>query len=55
MLAKQLERRGYRTTTLHGSKNQEQREIGLAQLKEGMVVEWHPHVHLTRPQEPRIS
>ena len=35
MLAKSLERLGYRAVTLHGDKKQEQREIALASLKDG--------------------
>jgi len=35
VLAKSLERLGYRAVTLHGDKKQEQREIALASLKDG--------------------
>ncbi|KAI9205633.1 P-loop containing nucleoside triphosphate hydrolase protein [Polychytrium aggregatum] len=35
VLSKALERLGYRTTTLHGGKSQEQREASLAALKNG--------------------
>jgi len=35
VLSKGLEKHGYKTTTLHGGKSQEQREISLSQLKNG--------------------
>lgn len=35
VLAKSLEKMGYRATTLHGGRNQEQREFALASLKKG--------------------
>jgi ATP-dependent RNA helicase DDX23/PRP28 len=35
MLARDLERNGWRTTTLHGSKSQEMREVSLSQLRNG--------------------
>ena len=35
MLAKSLEKQGFRATTLHGGRSQEQREFALAGLKEG--------------------
>lgn len=35
VLSKSLEKIGYRATTLHGGRNQEQREFALASLKKG--------------------
>jgi ATP-dependent RNA helicase DDX23/PRP28 len=35
VLAKSLEKMGYKATTLHGGRNQEQREFALSSLKRG--------------------
>ena len=35
VLSRSLEKIGYRATTLHGGRNQEQREFALASLKKG--------------------
>ena len=45
VLAKSLERLGYRAVTLHGDKKQEQREIALASLKDGSKGNLLYHCH----------